>query len=345
MATPQSSHPTDIPGDFTLSADSDADRSSFLQSVEQRLASLVEPHHDGEADILERAASHLTLAPMAKRARPRLVYQFGRCFDVDTQDLVHMACAAELVHTASLLHDDVIDEGTERRGRTTANRKWRNLVAVLTGDLALCLSLQELHDLPRVLTTRAIDVVETMTRAIMLESDARRNPAVTTEQWRTIAVGKTGELFGWCAAAPALAAGHHEWGDRLFTAGRHLGAAFQRADDLRDLLSDREGKDRYADIKNGAPSAILAAATDRDPELADTLRAYWHDERDLETGAIAELVIDSGALDDADAALRKDVDDAIQAIGSLREHPAARDVSDWAAKMCLGALDLIPDAR
>jgi len=345
MTTPPTDTSLEMAPDSTPDTGTDADRRGFLRAVDARLEELVTPDSDDESPILDDAASHLTLAPMAKRARPRLVYQFGRCFDVPPDTLVRLACAAELVHTASLLHDDVIDEGTERRGRQTVNRKWHNLTAVLTGDLALCLSLQELFDLPRALTRRAIDVVETMTRAIMLESTARRNPDVSVDQWRRIAVGKTGELFGWCAAAPALTVGESDWGERLFDAGRHLGAAFQRADDLRDMLGDPddEGKDRFADLKNGVPSAVISAATQRNPDLKRRLADLWNDGPDTDEQDLTDAITDSGALDDIERDLRDDVDTALGHIGSLREHPAARDVADWASSLCLGALDLIPE--
>lgn len=279
------------------------------------------------------------MAPAAKRARPQLVFHFGRCVGVDSSQLVHFAVAAELVHTASLLHDDVVDEGTERRNRPTVNERWNDVTAVLAGDALLCSALVELRKSVRPVTDRAVDVVSEMTRSILHEIDSRRRVDVTRRDWEFVAAGKTGALFGWCGAAPALHTGAPEAADRLAECGRRLGIAFQLADDLLDLMPQGSGKDAYADIKNGHISYPLVCAVDEDPSIADHLEVYWN-ERPKADGAewaapdIAERIRETSAISETRGRIRSEVDRALAALGTYAERPGGEAVADWAQRLC-----------
>src|SRR3954468_14276130 len=106
----------------------------FLADVEKALDGAL-PHARG--DTLMGAARHLCMGGGAKRARPMLVRLFGDAVGVPAERLVECAVAAEMIHSASLLHDDVVDAGMFRRGRPTVNARWGNIVAVMSGDLIL----------------------------------------------------------------------------------------------------------------------------------------------------------------------------------------------------------------
>jgi octaprenyl-diphosphate synthase len=311
---------------------------TFVGRVESRLQELTADSGDSEyrgAHILSEASSYLTMAPSAKRARPRLVYHFGRALDRPGDELVALAVAAEFVHTASLLHDDVVDAGSERRDRPTVNVRWNNITAVLSGDALLCAALEQLERMPPAITARAVDVVSEMTRSIMHEVDARRRTDLDWRDWEIVAEGKTGALFGWCGLAAALAADRPELVDRFDTCGRRLGIAFQLADDIKDLIDFDSGKDRFADIRNGNPSYPLIRAIEEDAEIARSLQALWEEDPQAPTAAeIAEAIHATDALGETRRLVRAEVDRALEALGQFVERPGGRRIAGWAHQLC-----------
>ena len=158
----------------------------FLGAVEQRLGSTLVDGNAGpdvKGDTLMEAARHLCLGSGGKRARPMLARLFGDAVGVPGERLVDVAVAAELIHSASLLHDDVVDAGMFRRGRPTVNARWGNIVAVMSGDLILSTALSRLAELDARLVKSGLAVVSEMTRAAIAE----------VERWRE----------EWLASAPA----------------------------------------------------------------------------------------------------------------------------------------------
>ncbi len=311
--------------------------SNFLDRFESRLrASLTDPGHaEREPRVLLEASEHLAFAGAAKRMRPMLVDHFGAAVGLDGQVRLAVATAAELIHTASLLHDDVIDEGTERRGRPTANVQWDNSVAVLGGDLLLCIALEQLYDLPRPVTRTAVDLVAEMTRAAMLEVQARRERNWDLGEWETIAVGKTGSLLAWCGTASAIAAGRSELAERLAGCGRHLGLAFQLTDDILDLVGEKTGKDRFADLRNANPSFPVAFVRSHDGELRAALDELWAtptaNDDDLDTMAAA--IVDSGAPDETLRRVEAHLDEALSSLGEFADRPGGEHVAAWADQL------------
>lgn len=234
----------------------------------------VEDRDDGTPGLLREASRTLVLAPGAKRLRPVLTMLLASELGVPLPAASRVAAAAELMHAASLLHDDVIDEGTQRRGLPTANARWGNAAAVLAGDWLLTQAFQQLVGLPASLTAAAIPAVARMTGAAILEIETRGRTDQPLEVWRRIAEGKTGVLFAWCGRAIALLARRDDAAAALDAFGRHLGVAFQVADDLRDV-HDAQGKDRFSDIRSKTPSSVLVLAMDRAPALRARLASAW----------------------------------------------------------------------
>src|SRR5450631_1326574 len=236
--------------------------SEFLRATEDRLGQVLTRAGSGVAasDTLGNAARHLCIGGGGKRLRPLMVHLFGRAVGAPPASLLHVGVAAELVHSASLLHDDVVDQGMFRRGRPTVNALWGNIVAVMGGDLLLCVALDELSTLDRAVTASAVATVAEMTRATIGEVEARGDLSLPPEQLRAIAEGKTGALFGFCGAAAATLTGKPEVARRFDTFGRHLGVAFQIADDLKDLTGGDPGKAPFADIRSRTPSLPLLLA-------------------------------------------------------------------------------------
>ncbi len=305
----------------------------FLNRFESHLrAALGDARHaDKEPAVLLEASHHLVFAGGAKRMRPLLVDHFGAAVDLHPLHRLAIATAAELIHTASLLHDDVVDGGTERRGKETANTRWNNSVAVLSGDLVLCIALEQLEQLKRTLTTSAVELVAEMTRSAMLEVQARRTRNWDRADWRTIAHGKTGALLAWCGRAPALAVDRPDLASRFAACGHHLGLAFQITDDLIDVMGSDTGKNRFADLRQANPSFLVAAARHNDPALREAMDAWWHRDAVDEAGlrSLADAVANSSAPAEALSAVEHHLDEARQALGSFAEQPGGEHVLDW----------------
>lgn len=306
----------------------------FVEQVERRLGELVDRERAYGEEVMGAAQRHLVGASLAKRARPRLVYHFGRLVDADASDLLDIAVSAELVHNASLLHDDVVDEGEERRGQPTVNVRWSNATSVLAGDALLCRALGLLRGRVAELTTTALEVVTEMTRGMMREVAARGRLELSREDWRHIAVGKTGALFGWCGRAPGLLVDRSADGERFETCGRRLGVAFQLADDLKDFAPGAFGKDELADLRNGYLSYPLICAVEASSDVREMIDAFWSEEADgPDPSDVRESVLATSAIDETRGTIRRTVDEAVDALGDDRDKSGGREVAFWARQL------------
>src|SRR5947209_4891370 len=214
-----------------------------------------------------------------KRVRPLLLLLSARAARPQRRSpgRVALALVAELVHSATLLHDDVIDDGLTRRGLPAPRVVFGNAVSVLSGDWLLAASLE------LALRSRAPGAVEALVRTLRLlvEGEARQlslrgSTSFTADDALQIAHLKTGSLFAFCGEAGALAAGAPaEVRTALRDFGLRAGSAFQIADDLLDFESDTAtlGKAVLADVTEGKPSLPLAIALKRLPPLREEMAA------------------------------------------------------------------------
>lgn len=210
---------------------------ALLERVEDSLHTAVTAE-----GLLGAAASHLVTAPAAKRARPRLLLAFARLVDRgEDERLVSAAAAVELIHTASLLHDDVVDQAGTRRGRASANARFGNDAAVLAGDVVLARALALLSFDARAVSA-AVDVVARMSAAAVREIEVR-GQRISVDDAVRIAEGKTGALFGLCGTLAGLGTPS---GDALRRAGEAFGVAFQIADDIDD--TDTDARDGFVTV-------------------------------------------------------------------------------------------------
>lgn len=309
----------------------------FLEATEARLASVLSGGSGevGQSDTLLNAGRHLCIGSGGKRVRPTMVHLFGLASGASEAGLLPVAVAAELVHSASLLHDDVVDAGMFRRGRPTVNALWGNVVAVMGGDLLLTLALDELAALDREVTFSAVRTVAEMTRATIGEVEARGDLSLSVERFRSIMEGKTGALFGFCGAAAGRLAGKDEAARRFETFGRHLGVAFQIADDLKDLNGRDPGKPVFADFKSRTPSLPILLAAQMDEPLRRRIKDLWAfgsmpDERVRELG-VAVLATDAPRA--ALTLMDREIEAALDALGPLRDSPGVDELTDWARRL------------
>lgn len=289
-----------------------------------------------------QAARHLLDRP-GKRLRPLCALLAARLGGRPLDHAVrNVAIAVELVHTATLLHDDVIDEGRVRRGAQSSRIVFGNSASVLGGDYLFAEALGLVGATGREgLLSGLLRVIADMVEAEALQLERRGRIDLSRETYLRVIRGKTAALFEWSFWAGGLLGGLSvEATSALARAGDALGMAFQLADDLLDFAasgaaSDQTGKDTLADLRQGKVTFPLIVASERDPRLELLLGEIVG----LEPGAllerkvaeVAEVVRASGAL----AATRAFADEeAERALSALREVP-----SGWARGLLEAAVE------
>ena len=309
----------------------------FLAMVESQLTAQLGGEQPKPDDTLLLAARHLCLKA-GKRARPMLLKIFGDTLGVPESKLIDAAVAAELIHAASLLHDDVVDNGMFRRGKPTVNARWGNIVAVMSGDLLLSGALLKLSLFDPRISQAALATVSEMTRAAMDEVQARGNLELGLDALKAIGEGKTGSLFGFCGKAAALVAGDEEAARRFDAFGRRIGVAFQMADDIRDISGTDEGKPQYADLQSRTPNLPVVLAVSRDPKLKKRIAEAWGWSA-LTNDKIKELgtaVLVTGALDEATVMMNGEIDAAVEALGPYAQRESGASLVMWARTLARG---------
>lgn len=237
-----------------------------LAQVEQRLATLLDSREPLLSEI-----GHYLIDAGGKRARPGVaLLVFRACGGKDPHDIVDIATALELIHSASLLHDDIIDGGGVRRGKTSALERFGLSDTLVAGDFlfgrafALCGRFEE-----RVIAW-ATEACISLTEGEVMQGRFRRNPAVTAEDYLEIISRKTASLFSQGARLGAYLAGAPtDVVERLASCGYCVGMAFQIVDDLLDVEGDGEltGKPVGVDLKEGNPSLPVVLALEANAEV------------------------------------------------------------------------------
>lgn len=284
------------------------------------------------ARVVQQAAHHL-LDLRGKHLRPlcvALASRFGEGFTARARGL---AVAVELVHTATLLHDDVVDVAERRRGQPTAAVVYGNAASIFAGDWLLVAALRRIaaSGVDGVLE-RMLTVIDEMILAesVQLERRGKLGPSAELRaSYFTIVEGKTAALFRWAMIAGARAAGLTPAQETaLETYGLHLGVAFQAIDDELDFAPDAggTGKDPLADLREGKITYPLVVAIEREPALhARIAAAVAHDAPDRdELAAIATAVRATGALAATRKLAEEHVARALEVLGEL-PHTPVRD--------------------
>ncbi len=211
-----------------------------------------------------------------KRVRPLVTYLVGACEGLEPAALDAPAAISELVHTASLLHDDFIDEAETRRNAPSAWVAVGPRDAVLAGDLALTVAMRLTASGPEQARTRLLDVIEAMTEAQSAERRTKAGALTDVEAWLKIADGKTAALLGWCAEAAAMHAGNTAICAELRAMGEGFGLAFQAVDDLLDLVpGGASGKPACTDLRAKVASLPIRFAARQNDPLRERIEAFW----------------------------------------------------------------------
>jgi len=321
----------------------------FSIEVERALGRALEKEAtrcDPDRTVLVDAAKHITFGTGAKRARPQMCERFGAIIGAKTESVRNVAVAAEWIHTASLLHDDVVDDGKVRRGRPTVNVRWKNSTAVLSGDLLLSLAMQAVEKEPRIITQKATEVVAEMARASILEVRERGRVDVAVATYDLIAEGKTGALFGFCGFGVGALSGDLKTASRFEKAARALGLAFQIADDVRDVVATADDKDRLADLREKMPSFTTVFAASSSPQIRAQFQRAWASKKVSRDAALSlrAAVFGTSALRTAEEQIHQAIDRTRKILSPWRLHPAAIEIVGWGDAMAQAISREIADA-
>ena len=326
---------------------------NLRKMVDARLASAV---RDRDPRELHNACRYV-LTGGGKRIRAVLVMLSCEATGGRAERALEAATAVEMLHNFTLVHDDIMDNAAERRGRPTVHRRWGVNGALLVGDVLIGLALQ---DLMRVRTERAAEVAALLARghidvcegqALDLQYERRRR--VTVREYFRMIERKTGRLFSTAVAIGGVLGGGTAREIAALTAyGKHLGRAFQLQDDLLDVVGDRTrfGKTIGGDIVEGKKTFLLLTAAQRTrgadrrmleailrrsaAERASPLRTPMSaraSARDrAKIAAVTAIYARSGVLNDARRLIRQESARAQAALAGLRSS-TARSMLGWLA--------------
>ncbi|MPY62664.1 polyprenyl synthetase family protein [Streptomyces spongiae] len=277
----------------------EADVQAGLAAVEEGLLEATK----SEVPFIQEAAQHLLRAG-GKRFRPLLVMLAAQFGDPYAPGIVPSAVVVELTHLATLYHDDVMDEADVRRSVPSANARWGNSIAVLTGDFLFARASHILADLgPEAVRIQA-EAFERLVTGQILETAGPRDGRDPIDHYLDVLGGKTGSLVAVSGRFGAMMSGADETVvDVLTQYGERLGIAFQLADDVLDIASDshESGKTPGTDLREGVPTMPVLRLRERAERLGLA-----------EDVALCEL-LGSDLSDDARHA---------EALTRLRTHPA-----------------------
>ncbi len=239
----------------------------------------------GHTELLSRPASD-TLAAGGKRLRPLLLFCSAPDVTIDEAALVSAASAVELVHMATLVHDDIIDRAALRRGRPTVAHAQGADVALRVGDFLFARAFDELTRTgrPRAVQALAASALD-LSRGELLQQAAEHDLDLTEEAYLERCWGKTASLFAVsCRLGAMIGGADRTTEDRIAAFGEHVGLAFQIFDDILDLTGDPEatGKRRGTDLRDGTVTLPVILAMRHEPALRDRIAAVKDDDASVD---------------------------------------------------------------
>ncbi|KRF16678.1 geranylgeranyl pyrophosphate synthase [Nocardioides sp. Soil797] len=304
----------------------DEELATRLQARMAEVEEALTGHIVSEADFVTTAARHLMNAG-GKRFRPLLVLLAAETGpNAASDDVVTAACVVELTHLASLYHDDVMDEADLRRGADSANSRWDNHVAILTGDFLFSKSSELTADLGADAVRIQAKTFTKLVEGQILETLVPAPDADPIAHHLRVVAGKTGSLIATSALYGARFAGApREIEDALAAYGEIVGAAFQLSDDILDIASesDESGKTPGTDLREGVPTLpVLLAQRSADPADARLLELLGTDlDDDVRHAEALELLRAHPAMNEARAYVVARATEAKELLKVLPEGP------------------------
>jgi octaprenyl-diphosphate synthase len=298
-----------------------------------RVADSIGRHVSSADESVGSVMKHI-VASRGGMIRPALLLLSGKCLGRIGAAHIRLGAAVEMMHTATLLHDDVIDEAHVRRGRASINSLWGNDCAVLAGDYLLARTLSISAELQDVRMSRTLaDTAQTMCRGELRQDLLRGRWDISEIAYHAIIEDKTAAFFGACCSLGAIASGASRADtSRLAAFGLELGLAFQHTDDLLDIVGRRRAtrKSSGSDLANGKMTLafirMLAALNVR--TRAAVIRKLESPPSDI-SDFVGQLRR-TGSLRYVYDVAAGHVDSAVCRLGPLRDCPARRSLEEIA---------------
>ena len=291
----------------------------------QRVDAVIRARLSSQVALINQISTYIVNAG-GKRIRPRLVLLFSQALGFSGPEQHELAATVEFIHTATLLHDDVVDESSLRRGRATSNAIFGNAASVLVGDFLYSRAFQMMVAVNQ---SRVLEVLADATNIIaegeVLQLMNMHDPDLSVEEYLRVIRFKTAKLFEASARLGAVLAGAGApLEEDCATYGRALGTAFQLVDDLLDYEgnSDELGKNVGDDLREGKPTLPLLLAMQRANAVEQQLIRAAIEQGEVDRlPDIIEIIKRTGALDATRAAAEEE---ATRARASLDRLPASK---------------------
>jgi len=304
----------------------------IYQSVEQdfgKVNQLISAQLSSDVPLVEKIAQYIVESG-GKRMRPLLVLLVGRALDSNSDQSINdqckLAAVIEFLHTATLLHDDVVDTSNMRRGKSTANAKWGNAPSVLVGDFLYSRAFQMMVEM------KSIPVMEVLSNATNIIAEGEvfqlincKNPDVSEEAYFEVIKNKTAMLFEAAAHSSSILAGAtSEVTTAMKEFGLQIGLAFQLVDDMLDYTGDTEtmGKNVGDDLAEGKPTLPLI--------------------RTMKVGTEADIALIRSAIRKGDSSQLSEICAAVEKSGAL-DYTRQSAIEAY-EKACV-CLDALPDSE
>lgn len=294
-------------------------------------AAIIE-HLSSQVPLVEKIGQYI-IQSGGKRLRPLLVLLAARACGYQQDQHINLATVVEFIHTATLLHDDVVDTSDLRRGRHTANNKWGNSSSVLVGDFLYSRAFQILVSIGQV------EVMSTLSNATNIIAEGEvlqllnaKNPDVSEADYLHVILGKTAMLFEAASHTGAqLANASAEQEDALRRFGRHLGIAFQLIDDLMDYAGNQAtmGKNVGDDLAEGKPTLpLIHAMTHATDDERKLIRKAIRQGSCEQIKEIQSIISRCGSLDYTRKRATQETEDALACLSALADSEYKTSLTD-----------------
>jgi heptaprenyl diphosphate synthase len=304
-----------------------------------RVESLLLSHIQGDYPLVEETSRHLVAAG-GKRLRPLLTLLASHYGDKNRFGVIESAVVCELTHVATLYHDDVMDEAKLRRGVESANSRWGNTVAILTGDYLFAKVSALLADIGPEAVRLQASTFERLVIGQIMETQGPRAGEDPLEHYLGVVADKTGSLIAASARFGAMVSGAPaEVKETLTVFGEKIGIAFQLADDVIDISSEshQSGKTPGTDLREGVPTLVtlnvMKSTSAADRELIELLKAPIKDE--VVVAQVLSQLRTHQALEQSREQLQQIARDARTALGPL----PVNDVTGALFSLCDAIID------
>jgi len=297
----------------------------YTQPIKADLDDFDQKLHDhlrGDSPLITSIAQHL-LRTKGKRIRPAFLFLSSRAANNFTEHTVDCSLAIELIHTATLLHDDVVDESMLRRGQETVNSQWTNLISVLMGDYLFAKAFRIMVEPESVELMRAISrATERISVGELRQIEETGNYSLSEEEYLAIIADKTASLFNVsCEVGPILGNSGKRERQKFAQFGEKIGIAFQIADDLLDFTGDPAvtGKEPGNDVITGKVTLPLIYALKKvGKDTQKEIISYLQDNKEsINFEKIYKFVRENGGIEYAYQRAHQIGEEGLEAVSSL----------------------------